>query len=224
MTVVRVVKDKNFITMGKYHLKEKDMSLKAIGLLSIMLSLPEDWDYSVNGLAAIRKESRNTINEILNELEEFGYLTRTRIRDSKGKLQEIEYVIYESPNLKNRDMENQDLDNWEQLNNKELNNLNNKKENIKERFKKPTLEEVEAYVKERNSSVNPKVFFDYYEVNDWKDIKNWKQKLITWETHQRSNKQEPKETLPNWFNKEPTKSEISEEEEKEFQELLNSFS
>ena len=145
MAVIRIIKDKNFITMGKYHLKEKDMSLKAVGLLSIMLSLPDNWDYSVNGLSAIRKESRNTINEILKELERFGYLTRKRIRDNKGKIKEVEYIIYESPYLKNQDMdnqdiENQDIDNCIQLNTKELNNnlieeINNK-EIIKEKNKK----------------------------------------------------------------------------------------
>lgn len=145
MAIVRIIKDKNFITMGKYHLQEKDMSLKAIGLLSIMLSLPEKWDYSVNGLNAIRKESKNTINEVLKELEKFGYLNRTRIRDGKGKIVEVEYTIYEYPYLKNQDMEKQDMekqdiDNCTQLNNKELNNklikeINNKKEIYKEKNK-----------------------------------------------------------------------------------------
>lgn len=140
MAVIRIVKDKNFITMGKYHLKEKDMSLKAIGLLSIMLSLPENWNYSVNGLSSIRKESRNTINEILKELEKFGYLNRIRIRDEKGKIVEVEYTIYECPYLKNQDMDNQDMENRDidfkaQLNNKELNNKLIEKLNNKEIYK-----------------------------------------------------------------------------------------
>lgn len=154
MAVVRIIKDKNFTTMGKYHLQEKEMSLKAIGLLSIMLSLPDDWDYSVNGLSAIRKESRNTINEILRELEHFGYLTRKRIRDQKGKIKEVEYTIYESPYLKNQDMdnqdiENQDIDNCIQLNTKELNTKEieeiNNKENIK---RKLDIEDIINYLNE----------------------------------------------------------------------------
>lgn len=231
MTVVRVVKSKNYTSMGNFHLREKEMSLKAKGLLSVMLSLPEDWDYSVSGLATINKESRNTINEILNELEKFGYLNRTRVRDEKGKILEVEYTIFESPYLKNqdmdnRDMENQDMDFKAQLNtniNKYLNNkvLNNKEKNIKkERFKKPTLEEVVAYCKERNNTVDAKRFFDYYDVANWKDVKNWKQKLITWESHQPTKQ---KEQLPEWFDKDLDIQEITEEEEKEFQNIINSF-
>ena len=76
MSVVRIVKNKNYITMGKYHLQEKEMSLKAIGLLSIMLGLPDDWDYSIKGLAKMRKESYDAIRTTLSELEQFGYLHR----------------------------------------------------------------------------------------------------------------------------------------------------
>lgn len=202
MSVVRVVKNKDYTAMANYHLKEKDMSLKAIGLLSIMLSLPENWDYSVSGLSEIRKESRNTINEILKELERFGYLNRTRIRDEKGKIVEVEYTIYESPYLKNQDMdyqdmENQDIDFLAQLNTNKVNTniskyLNNKKEIYKEKFKKPTLEEIVAYCKERNNTVDAKRFYDYYETDNWKDVKNWKKKLITWEMHQPKTREEKK--------------------------------
>lgn len=151
MSVVRVIKNKDYTAMANYHLKEKEMSLKAIGLLSIMLSLPENWDYSVGGLSAIRKESRNTINEILKELEKFGYLNRTRIRDEKGKIVEVEYTIYESPYLKNqdmdnRDMENQDMDFKAQLNTNIINNLNNKELNNNKEIYKESWE-CDEYVK-----------------------------------------------------------------------------
>lgn len=151
MSVVRVIKNKDYTAMANYHLKEKGMSLKAIGLLSIMLSLPENWDYSVSGLSAIRKESRNTINEILKELEKFGYLNRTRIRDEKGKIVEVEYTIYESPYLKNqdmdnRDMENQDMDFKAQLNTNIINNLNNKELNNNKEIYKESWE-CDEYVK-----------------------------------------------------------------------------
>lgn len=160
MAVIRIVKDKNFITMGKYHFKEKEMSLKAIGLLSLMLSLPDNWDYSVNGLSAIRKESRNTINEILKELERFGYLNRTRIRDEKGKIVEVEYTIYESPYLKNQDMDNQDMENRDidnciQVNNKELNNKEINKLNKKE-INKERKEDIESIVHYLNLTLGTK--------------------------------------------------------------------
>ena len=184
MTVVRVVKDKNFITMGKYHLQEKEMSLKAIGLLSIMLSLPENWDYSIKGLVKIRKESYDSIRTTLKELEKFGYLKRTQILD-KGKFVDVEYTIYEKPQLENSLLEKPITENQTQLNNKELNNINNKEKNINKKvFTKPTYNEVLDYCISRDSTVDARKFFDYYDVADWDGVKNWKQKLITWESHQ----------------------------------------
>lgn len=196
MSVVRIVKDKNFITMGKYHLKEKEMSLKAIGLLSIMLSLPDDWDYSINGLVKIRKESYDSIRTTLKELEQFGYLKRTQILD-KGKFVEVEYTIYEKPLTGNPITEKPLTENQTQLNTNILNtNIinklnNNKKENIKEkRFKKPTLEEIQEYCKARGNNIDAQRFYDYYETDNWKDVKNWKKKLITWEMHQPKTKEQ----------------------------------
>lgn len=190
MAVVRVQKNKDYTAMGNYHLKEKDMSLKAIGLLSIMLSLPDNWDYSIKGLVKIRKESYDSIRTTLKELEQFGYLRRTQIYD-KGKFVDVEYTIYEKPILENPITEKPITENPTQLNTKEVNtNLikelnNNKEKNIKKKvFTKPTLEEVEEYCISRDSTVDAKRFYDYYEVADWDGVKNWKQKLITWESHQ----------------------------------------
>lgn len=142
MAVFRVNKNKDYATMSKYHFKEKRMSLKAKGLLSEMLSLPDNWDYSVMGLCEINLESKNSINSILNELEEFGYLKRTR-NYVNGKIVNWTYDIYEKPlypknvDIENVDIENVDIENVPQLNNKILNNkeLNNKeyKENTKKK-------------------------------------------------------------------------------------------
>lgn len=74
MAVVRINKTQNYTVMSNYHFKEKDMSLKAKGLLSLMLSLPDDWDYSIAGLVAICKENETEIKNILEELQKFGYI------------------------------------------------------------------------------------------------------------------------------------------------------
>jgi hypothetical protein len=74
MAIVRIEKTKNYTIMSNYHFREKGMSLKAKGLLSLMLSLPEDWDYSINGLIAICKENGTAVISALKELKEFGYL------------------------------------------------------------------------------------------------------------------------------------------------------
>ena len=73
MSVVRINKNKNYTVMSNYHLRDKNMSLKAIGLLSKMLSLPDDWDYSISGLVSICKENETAIKNTLKELEKFGY-------------------------------------------------------------------------------------------------------------------------------------------------------
>ena len=97
MAVIRVEKNKNYTVMANYHLRDKNLSCKAKGLLSMILSLPEDWNYSVRGLAAISKESVGGINSILKELEKTGYLTRTQPRDENGKMGQIVYTAYEEP-------------------------------------------------------------------------------------------------------------------------------
>lgn len=97
MSVMRVHKSKNFTVMSNYHFREKGMSLKAKGLLSLMLSLPDDWNYSVNGLVTLSKDGKDSVMSALSELESFGYLKRTRLTNSKGQFQGVEYDIYEQP-------------------------------------------------------------------------------------------------------------------------------
>ena len=97
MSVMRVHKNANFTVMSNYHFKEKKMSLKAKGLLSLMLSLPDDWDYSVSGLTTLSKDGKDGVMSALGELEKFGYLTRTRLTNDKGQFAGIEYNIYEQP-------------------------------------------------------------------------------------------------------------------------------
>lgn len=94
---MRVHKTGNFTVMSNYHFKEKGMSLKAKGLLSLMLSLPDDWNYSVSGLVSLSKDGKDSVMNALGELEKFGYLTRVRMTNEKGQFQGIEYNIYEQP-------------------------------------------------------------------------------------------------------------------------------
>ena len=96
-TVFRVQKTKDFTVMSNHHLKNKDLSLRSKGLLSFMLSLPEDWDYSLKGLATLNKEGIDAIRSAINELEAFGYIERSRVRNEKGQLGENEYIIHELP-------------------------------------------------------------------------------------------------------------------------------
>ena len=105
MAVCRVEKTKDYTTMSNFHLRDPNLSNKARGLLSTMLSLPEDWDYTTRGLAKICKDGVDGITAQLKELEQYGYLIRHRIRDSNGRIVDMEYVIYERPHTASPDTE-----------------------------------------------------------------------------------------------------------------------
>ena len=97
MAVFRIDKTKDYTVMANHHLRNKDLSLKAKGLLSLMLSLPDDWDYTTKGLAMICKDGVDCICSTVRELESAGYIQRRRIRDGHGRLTVIEYTILEQP-------------------------------------------------------------------------------------------------------------------------------
>lgn len=97
MAVFRVERNTGYTVMSNHHLRNKELTLKAKGLLSQMLSLPEDWDYTLAGLSYINRESIDAIRTAVWELENAGYITRRQGRDEKGKMTAIEYTIYEQP-------------------------------------------------------------------------------------------------------------------------------
>ena len=97
MAVFRVERNRGYTVMSNHHLRNKDLTLKAKGLLSQMLSLPEDWDYTLAGLSRINREKIDAIREAVRELEKAGYIVRSRERDERGRLRGAEYVIFEQP-------------------------------------------------------------------------------------------------------------------------------
>lgn len=103
ISVFKIEKTKGYTIMSNYHLKDRSLTYKAKGLLSFMLSLPSDWDYSLKGLCAISKESRDGIRSILKELQEHHYLEIEKTRGDKGYF-EYNYLIYEIPHFINREM------------------------------------------------------------------------------------------------------------------------
>ena len=111
MAVFRVEKTGDYTIMSNHHFKNKELSLKAKGLLSLMLSLPEDWDYTLVGLSVINKEGVDAIREALKELEKFGYVERRRARNEGGQLKGTEYIIHEQPILGKPMLENPTLEN-----------------------------------------------------------------------------------------------------------------
>lgn len=121
MAIARIHKTRDYTVMSNSHFREKEMSLKAKGLLSLMLSLPDDWDYSIAGLCTLSKDGKDSVMNALNELEDFGYLIRTRNINEKGQFSGYDYDIYEipqtdKPKTENPYAENPNTDNPLQLN------------------------------------------------------------------------------------------------------------
>lgn len=126
--VFRIHKTDDYTTMSNYHFKDKSLSLKAKGLLSLMLSLPKDWDYSIRGLSVLSSDGESSVRSGLQELEKRGYLIRKQIH-LNGVISDWEYNIFEIPqDVENQDVENQQLDNRRQYNtnisNTKINNTN----------------------------------------------------------------------------------------------------
>ena len=114
MAVFRVERNRGYTVMSNHHLRNRGLTLKAKGLLSQMLSLPDNWDYTLAGLSRINREKIDAIREAVRELEKAGYIVRSRERDKKGRLRGADYIIYEQPQPPVLDLptlENPTLDN-----------------------------------------------------------------------------------------------------------------
>ena len=108
MAVFRIERTRDYTVMSNHHLRNHELSLKAKGLLSMMLSLPDDWNYTTRGLAKICKEGVDAIGGALRELEREGYIVRHQLRDGQGRISDTEYVIYEQPQPKVPDIPSPD--------------------------------------------------------------------------------------------------------------------
>lgn len=171
MAVIRVQKTENYTVMSNHHLRNKELSLKAKGLISLMLSLPPDWDYSVQGLVSICKESHTSVRSALKELEEQNYLIRERKNSEKGYFV-YEYTLYEVPephtgkqHAAKRDTENTHTENRRQLSKEKLNT----KELSKEEVNKENIyiEELENILKEEVSNESLQdLYLQYIEMRE----------------------------------------------------------
>lgn len=146
MATFKINKDKNYTVISNYHLRDKELSLKAKGLLSLMLSLPDNWDYSVNGLVAISLEGKSSVTSTIKELEEKCYLVRTLVKDNQGKFSGYNYDVYEKPLTDKPYVENPSTVNQPQLNTKQT---NTKKINTKVYIDIVEIEEIVNYLNEK---------------------------------------------------------------------------
>lgn len=219
MAVFRVHKNKDYTTVSNTHLRDKSLSLKAKGMLTMMLSFSDDWNYSISGLVAICKEGRSAVEATLKELKEHGYLEVEKLPPEKGKRGTFEYVynIYEVPtSITKLDAGNVCVENDAQLNtNKSIQNesgngveAEKESESIKDckpntkknkRFQKPTIEQIKEYATERGyPNFDAEYFWDYWESRGWRrggdTIKDWKAAFRNW-VKRNKNQNQPSEDI-----------------------------
>ena len=192
MAVLRKEKKSNFTVIDNAIFKDRKVSFKAKGLLCQMLSLPDGWEYSVKGLATLASDKYSAITSGLKELEEAGYFRREQLYD-KGKFAGYEYIISETPVMKNSDLtfsenpisENTISENPTQLNTKESITNESKTKVIDIRHMiPPTIEMVEDYINEHGYNVNAHSFMDFYESKGWlvgkNKMRDWQAAVRTW--------------------------------------------
>ena len=150
MGVIRINKDRNYTVMSNVHLQDKRLSFKAKGMLSVMLSLPPEWDYSIAGLSTLSTDKKDSVMTILGELEQYGYLVRTRLTD-KGKFAGWQYDIFEKPNTEkpNTEKPNTEKPNTEKPNTEKPPQLNTEpiKELNQSIIQQISTEQVQAVVR-----------------------------------------------------------------------------
>lgn len=187
MNKITCVKNKDYTTISNVFMRDMNLSLKAKGLLALIMSLSDDWDFSIVGISKIIKEGKTAIYSAIDELKKNGYCVVMTIRDDKGVLQGNDYFFYETPINsivgENPYAENPNMDNKPQISI----DIKNKQEKEKkeERFKKPTIEEIQAYINEKSYHFDAETFFAFYESKGWKvgtsPMKKWQAACVTWE-------------------------------------------
>ena len=241
MSIIRINKTKNYTVISNRHFKEKEMSLKAKGLLSQMLSLPDNWDYSIAGLVAINKENESAIKSTLDELKEFGYLKVTKLMPNETDSGRIEYIydIYEEPKqedkkqgVENLGVEFQGVENQGQYNTN--NKITNDKvcNNIKEKYKKEkygTYGRIKLTTDEYLKLINEfgeefiknqiELLDEYVESNNNKN-KYTNFNLVLRKSIRNNWFKNKENNVPEWFNKKNKSEEISKEEQNELDEIL----
>ena len=209
--VIRVEKTKDYTVISNRHLKDTRLSLKAKGLMTMMLSLPDGtWELSIEGLSKICKDGKSAVTSALKELESAGYYSKRKIREN-GMIVGWVHTVTESPQSDFPDVGNSDMENQPQLNTKESSTkqsttypLNTDKYTPPKKFIPPTIEEVQAYCMERGNNIDAEHFVSYYEARGWslgkgQKMKNWKSAVVTWEKNNFSQDRQKKQTATSYF-------------------------
>ncbi len=205
------IKSENFTTIANEFLKDKDLSNKAKGVLAMILALPDNWDFSIKGMVTVTKDGEASLRSAINEMKKNGYCAVSPVRIN-NKIARWKY-LFSGEKLTEKllcdflQVENLNIENQAQYNNilneynkekKEKEDNNKSLSSKKKRFSKPTIEQIDAYIKERKLHFDAEQFFDYYESKGWmvgsNHMKDWKAACRTWEHNRKS--QENKEEMP----------------------------
>lgn len=183
MAILRKEKREHYTVIDNSVFMDYSLSFKAKGLLCQMLSLPDGWSFSIEGLTRLASDGRDSVAKALKELETAGYFRREDVRNC-GKYQGIEYIIAEKPFTEKPLTEKPITENPRQLNTKELSTKESTTKDNK-RFTPPSRQEVQEYIAEKGYSVDAERFIDYYTSNGWKvgknHMKDWKATVRNWE-------------------------------------------
>lgn len=196
MQTIKRIKKGDFTIISNVFLKDKNLSIKAKGFLALVMGLPNDWDFSINGICGIMKEGRSAIYSIIKELKQYGYCEVKQIYKN-GRIAEWEYMFFEEPIdiqcdselllekllLENQEVENQEVEKLQIENRPQLNTNNNKetmneekeeetsssskRKRISKAFVKPTIEELNEHIKEKGYHFDAESFFAFYESKGW---------------------------------------------------------
>ena len=200
--------DKDYTRVKNIFVNDERLSLEAKGFLLVILSLPDDWRFSTRGLAYKMNLSHYTVNRLVKELREAGYIVQTKTKNEHGQFGEYEWDIYDLPEVgENRTRQKPSVVKTERgenrtrcepntvksdhilitNNNKELNNTNDssKQRVCAPKFTPPSVDDVRSYCLERGNDVDPETFVDFYTSKGWKvgknSMKDWKAAVRTWE-------------------------------------------
>lgn len=198
MPILRHEHDKDFLIVPNTILRDERLALQDIGLLCFMLSLPEEWSFSLKGLVAILPHNgEGGIRASLKRIKEAGYLRMERQRDKLGKVGPVIWYVSDLPCGDFPHVDKPHVDLPRVVNPVQTKNRLNKEQikqstdslslpRAREAFVPPSLDEVADYCRQRGNDIDPKQFIDYFAAGEWKDrdgkpVRNWKQRIISWE-------------------------------------------
>ena len=198
--IYRIHKNRNYSVISNVPLRDSELSLKARGLLALMLTMPDNYAFSIQKLCSFTKEHKNTVQAILSELQEAGYVEIEKYSPEKTKTGRYEYIynVYEEKQdtenkvlkLSEQDTRNKVLNSVSNINTKEINTLLNTRGKRAARFVPPTVEEVKQYCEDRGNGIDAEHFVNWYSSKGWyvgrNKMMDWKAAVRTWEKSQKN--------------------------------------